>query len=130
MFFFLINFKKNFIEQKKTSEFSLSLITIDSEHLGIPDTKYSSIITLNSSEFTRICRELFALSETVVIETNKRFVKFIVSSEVVGGSIKIEENEPGEKEEITSINVISIFFYVIFVFFPLVNFKEIIKHFT
>lgn len=93
------------IEQKKTSEFSLSLITIDSEHLGIPDTKYSSIITINSSEFTRICRELFALSETVIIETDKKFVKFIVSSEVVGGSIKIEENDSGEKDEETTINV-------------------------
>jgi proliferating cell nuclear antigen len=81
------------------------LITIDSEHLGIPDTKYSSIISLNSGEFTRICRELFSLSETVVIETNKNFVKFIVSSEIVGGSIKLEANDLEDKEENFSLNV-------------------------
>jgi proliferating cell nuclear antigen len=77
----------------------LSLITIDSEHLGIPDTNYSSIITLSSNEFTRICKELFALSETVIIETTANYVKFIVSSEVIGGSIKLENNEADDKEE-------------------------------
>ena len=56
-------------------------------------------------EFTRICRELFSLSETVVIETNKNFVKFIVSSEIVGGSIKLEANEGDEKDEVSSIKV-------------------------
>lgn len=77
----------------------MSLITIDSEHLGIPDTNYSSIITLPSNEFTRICKELFALSETVSIETTTNYVKFIVSSEIIGGSIKLENNETDEKEE-------------------------------
>ncbi len=83
----------------------MSLITIDSEHLGIPDTKYSSIISLSSGEFTRICKELFSLSETVVIETNKNFVKFIVASEIVGGSIKIEPNDTDDKDDFTSIKV-------------------------
>ena len=92
-------------KQKKTSEFTLSLITIDSEHLGIPDTNYSSIVTMSSSEFTRICRELYQLSETVIIETNKTYIKFGVTSEVVGGSIKIDANDSCEKDEMTSINV-------------------------
>ncbi len=92
-------------KQKKTSDFTLSLITIDSEHLGIPDTNYSSIVTMSSSEFTRICRELYSLSETVVIETNKSHIKFSVSSEIVGGSIKIDANESNEKDEMTTINV-------------------------
>jgi len=96
-----------FLEHKKVSEFNLSLITIDSEHLGIPDTNYSSIITLSSNEFTRICKELFALSETVIIETTANHVKFIVSSEVIGGSIKLENNEStDDKEEKNFIKVI------------------------
>ena len=74
--------------------------------MGIPDTKYNSIITLGSGEFTRICRELFTLSETVIIETNQKFVKFIVSSEVIGGSIKLEENDTNDKDQVFSINVI------------------------
>jgi len=42
----------------KVSEFSLNLMTLDSEQLGIPDTEYSSIATMSASEFTRICREM------------------------------------------------------------------------
>jgi proliferating cell nuclear antigen len=56
---------------------------------------------MNSNEFTRICRELYALSETVVIETNKHFVKFMVTGEVVGGTIKIESGDDND----TAINV-------------------------
>ena len=97
----------------------MSLITIDSEHLGIPDTNYSSIITLSSTEFTRICKELFALSETVIIETNANYVKFIVSSEVIGGSIKLENNDTDEKEEKSFIKVFifQIFFSLFYKFF-------------
>ena len=37
---FIINFN---LESKKGADFELSLITIDTEHLGIPDTKYSHL---------------------------------------------------------------------------------------
>ena len=87
------------------SEFSLSLITIDSEHLGIPETQYGSEISMSSSEFTRICRELYQLSESVSIETNKSFVKFAVTGEVVGGSVKLDANESGSKEDMITIKV-------------------------
>ncbi len=94
-----------YIELKKLSEFNLSLITIDSEHLGIPETQYGSEITMSSSEFTRICRELYQLSESVSIETNKQFVKFSVTSEVVGGSVKLDNNDSNNKDDLISIRV-------------------------
>src|ERR1035437_500647 len=59
---------------ERTTEFNLNLITIDSEHLAIPETDYTSIVTINSGEFTKICKELFSLSETVHIITHKEFV--------------------------------------------------------
>lgn len=60
---------------------------------------------MSSSEFTRICRELYQLSETVMIETNKNFIKFTVAGETVGGTIKIDANDSCEKDEMTIINV-------------------------
>ena len=53
-----------YLEHDKISEFNLNLLSLDSEQLGIPDTEYSSIVTLPSSEFTRICRELSSIAET------------------------------------------------------------------
>lgn len=60
---------------------------------------------MNSGEFTRICRELYQLSETVNIETNKNFIKFTVSGEVVGGNVKIEANDSTSQDDRIFINV-------------------------
>ena len=43
---------------QKSTEFNLNLISLDVEHLSIPETEYSSLITINSGEFSRICKEL------------------------------------------------------------------------
>merc|ERR1711924_554339 len=37
--------------QDRISDFELKLMDIDSEHLGIPDTEYKSMIRMPSSEF-------------------------------------------------------------------------------
>jgi proliferating cell nuclear antigen len=44
--------------QEKKTEFNLNLITLDSEHLGIPETSYTSEITMNSFDFQKLCKEL------------------------------------------------------------------------
>ena len=63
------------------------------------------MVTLSSSEFTRICRELYSLNETVNIETTKDSIKFSVNSENIGGSIKIEENDSSNQDEQCNIQV-------------------------
>ncbi len=60
---------------------------------------------MSSSEFTRICRELYSLNETVNIETTKDSIKFSVNSENIGGSIKIEENDSSNQDEQCNIQV-------------------------
>ena len=52
------------IAADRTAEYELKLMDIDSEHLGIPDTPYNANITLPSSEFARICRDLSVLNES------------------------------------------------------------------
>jgi proliferating cell nuclear antigen len=63
---------------------------LDSEHLGIPETEYTSEITMNSNEFSKLCKELYILSETVEFEISSTYVKFSVEGEVGSGSIKIQ----------------------------------------
>lgn len=72
-------------------------MSLDSESLGIPDTDYSSVIEMSSAEFSRICKELSSISETVEIETSKESVKFSVSGDIGNGSITIKNNQ-GDKE--------------------------------
>jgi len=86
------NPKKN----ERTTEFTLNLITLDSEHLVIPKIEHSSIMTINAGEFSKICKELHAMSETVTITTNPDFVQFMVEGEIGTGSVKLGANEGGK----------------------------------
>ena len=90
---------------ERTTEFNLNLITIDSEHLAIPETDYASIVTINSAEFSKICKELFSLSETVTIATNPDYVQFTVEGEVGSGSVKLGRNESEKREDQTMLEV-------------------------
>jgi proliferating cell nuclear antigen len=90
---------------ERTTEFNLNLITIDSEHLAIPETEYSSVVQLGSSDFSRICKELYSISETVSIITNPDFVQFNVEGDVGSGSVKLGQNENGKKGDQIMLNV-------------------------
>lgn len=82
------------------------MITLDVEHLSIPETEYSSVVTINSNEFSKICRELFSLSETLTITTQVGQVHFSVESEAGSGRIKLGQNDVGgDANERTLIEV-------------------------
>lgn len=51
-------------EADRLSEYDIKLMDIDQEHLGIPETEYAANISMPSTEFQRICRDLSALSES------------------------------------------------------------------
>lgn len=69
---------KIMFENQKTgrsTQFSLNLITLDVEHLSIPDTDYTSVITINSGEFSKMCKELHSLSDALTIVTKPEEVQ-------------------------------------------------------
>jgi proliferating cell nuclear antigen len=92
-------------KNERTTTFNLNLITLDSEHLAIPEIEYSSIVSLNSGEFSKICRELYAMSETVSVTTNPEFVQFSVDGDIGQGSVKLGQNEGDRKEDQTMLQV-------------------------
>ena len=75
----LLIISNQFLENDKISEFNLNLMTLDSEQLGIPETEYSSIVTMNSAEFTRICREMSQISETGNLNAIKIYLILLYS---------------------------------------------------
>nr|KAG5710378.1 hypothetical protein BaRGS_022196 [Batillaria attramentaria] len=68
--------------QEKVSDYEMKLIDLDTEHLGIPDTEYSCVVKLPSSEFQRICRDLSQIGDSVVISCTKEGVKFSASGDL------------------------------------------------
>lgn len=51
-------------DQEKVADFEMKLMDIDAEELGIPETEYEAMVTMPSSEFQRICRDLASIGDT------------------------------------------------------------------
>ena len=83
----------------------MNRISLDVEHLAIPETEYSSVVSINAGEFNKICKELYSLNETLTINTNQDYVQFSVESEAGSGSIKLGQSDSTSKEESTTIEV-------------------------
>lgn len=90
---------------EKMCEFNLNLLTLDSEHLGIPDQEHSAEIKMSSSEFSRICRELTQITDTLNLAVNKETVKFAVSGDIGAGSITMKANASDKADERLNLNV-------------------------
>jgi len=86
-------------KQTRISHFSLKLMDIDSEHLGIPDTEYKCIVKMSSSAFQKICKEIAIIGDTVSISASKEGVKFSVSGESGTGSIICKQDSSVDEEE-------------------------------
>lgn len=85
-------------KQTRISHFSLKLMDIDSEHLGIPETNYSCVVKMPSAEFQRICREIAIIGDTVKISASKEGVKFNVSGDMGTGSIICKQSGAVDEE--------------------------------
>ena len=82
----------------------MKLMDIDSDTLGIPDTEYEARVTMPSSEFSRIVRDLSLLGESVRIEVSKEGVRFASEGEAANGSVLIRQTESIAGGKITAKN--------------------------
>jgi len=86
-------------KQTRISHFSLKLMDIDAEHLGIPDTEYKCVVKMSSAEFQRIVKEISIIGDTVKISASKEGVKFAVSGDMGTGSIICKQNPAVDEED-------------------------------
>lgn len=91
--------------QEKTSKFNMNLMLQEDEQLQIPETAYSSRITLPSGEFSRIIRELNQLAESVKITTNKKGIVFSVNGDIVNGEMELKANNSSKNDQAIKIDV-------------------------
>ena len=91
--------------QDKTSKFCLNLMMQEDEQLQIPETVYSSRVSMPSAEFSRIIRELAQLAETVKITTSKKSIIYAVHGEIVNGDMELKENNSSRASEAIKIDV-------------------------
>jgi proliferating cell nuclear antigen len=85
------------------SEFTLKLMTVDEEHLQIPETEYKAVVTMPSSEFARICRDLKEIGESVTISCSKKGVTFECTGDI--GSAKMDLSHNQSEDDKSSIKI-------------------------
>eukprot|EP00033_Pygsuia_biforma_P000473 GCRY01000559.1.p1 GENE.GCRY01000559.1~~GCRY01000559.1.p1 ORF type:complete len:261 (+),score=85.51 GCRY01000559.1:127-909(+) len=92
--------------QSRVSDVEMKLINIDVEHLGIPETSYDAIVTMPSTEFQRIVRDLQVMGDTVVISVSKDNVKFSFQGDNQSGNVTLRATSSIDKpEESVEINL-------------------------
>ena len=78
---------------------------LQAEHLSIPDQEYASIITINSSEFSKICKELLSLSDAITIKTSENTIQLKVEGSAGSGFIKLSSSKGSGKDDSVLIEV-------------------------
>merc|ERR1719232_1628175 len=89
--------------EDKVSNFSLKLMDIDSEHLGIPETDYKTTVRLSAAEFQRICRDLAVIGDTLTIAVEKDQISFSVNGEIGKGEMSMKAGTGGSDEQDSTI---------------------------
>merc|ERR550534_1825995 len=74
--------------EDRVSHFSLKLMEIDAEHLGIPETEYKTCVQMPSMEFMRVCRDL-SFGDTLTIKVTKDEISFCVTGELGSGTMSL-----------------------------------------
>lgn len=99
------NVKFKFVNEAgdQESEFDLKLMTVEEDHLAIPETDYKCIVTMPSSQFASICRDLKEIGESVKISATKHGVNFVCSGDIGTANMLLKHNQTAEDEKAVKI---------------------------
>lgn len=84
--------------EERVSHFSLKLMEIDAEHLGIPETDYKTCVQMPSTEFMRICRDL-SFGDTLNIKVSKDEISFSVTGDLGSGTMSLRCSTATDEEQ-------------------------------
>jgi len=91
-------------DQDRVSEYEMKLMTIEEEHLAIPDTEYTAIVTLPGQELQRILRDLAQFGDTITIATLKDSVQFSANGSLGSGNIKLSQTATESEDKSVTID--------------------------
>merc|ERR1719442_363203 len=57
-------------------------MTIESEHMEIPEQQYKVLAKMPSGEFQKICRDLKEFGETMQVKASKEGITFSVAGDI------------------------------------------------
>lgn len=95
-------------EEKKNTVFDLKLLDLDEPNLNIPDTTFDAVITMNSQEFHKICREMNQIADYVEIKCLSEKILFTCKGDFANRTTTYVSNDTSTDEILVSIKHASI----------------------
>merc|ERR1712167_424318 len=88
----------------RISDFSLKLLDIESEQLGIPEgMQYPVAVKMPAAEFMKICRDLKEFGDAIKIGCTKDGLKFSVEGDIGVGNVMVKPRDAEKEEEKVTI---------------------------
>jgi len=92
-------------DEDKISDFSLKLLDIEAEHLGIPENDdWKCLIKLPSGELQKICRDLKEFGDSINISATKDGLKFTVAGDIGTGNVMVKPKDADKDADKVTIN--------------------------
>jgi len=85
--------------EERVAHFSLNLMEIEAERLGIPKTEYNTCVQMPSSEFMRVCRDLASFGDTVTIKVTKDEISFSAMGDMGNGTMSLRNSTANGEED-------------------------------
>lgn len=82
-------------------------MNIESETLSIPDTDYNAVVSMPSSDFQKVCRDLTIFGDAVSISVAKGSVHFATSGDLGKGVVEHKQSAAVDtkSEDATTITI-------------------------
>jgi proliferating cell nuclear antigen len=83
----------------RISDFSLKLMTIDCEQLGIPEQEYSVSAKIPANEYQRIMRDLASIGDNTMISATKDGIKFSTAGDIGAANMTLRHSNSADKAD-------------------------------
>lgn len=82
----------------RTASYYMNLMDIDSEHLAIPETPYSSSIKMKSSEFTRIVKDLSGFGDNVSLTVKEGLFILETKGDTGTATVQVKQDKTAKSQ--------------------------------
>lgn len=79
-------------EKEKYSEIRLKLLEVDDKEIQMPDMDFDNIITMPSTDFQEICRNMANIGDVVRIRSNDKQLEFFCEGDAAKQNVTFEQN--------------------------------------
>lgn len=93
---------------KRSIEFTLKLMEIEQDAMGVPDTDmdYKAVLSMPSDVFAKTCRDMATFGDNMSIDISKESVKFQAAGDLGEGCITIQSQGPADKAPAPKSNIL------------------------